>query len=389
MITELLKKDDKVVGAIGFHLEEEAPFIIEASSVVLCTGAGSFKAPGWPVAPNTFDGHMMAYRAGAELSGKEGNDWHTTNTVYPYYTAGNYGDKYADTIKLVAETSAHSRNSLFRDGLGGVVTEVTEEDIENLLKPQGPPPGEGRAPTMVVGGVCGGAEHRCDGIFPQDKNCFSRVEGLYAAGDALCTGGVGLLGSATPGCAVQGAIAGEAAAEYSKNATKLWLDDKELDVAIEKTFAAREREIGYSGDYVIQLVQSIMMPFYVLYVKKQDRLEDALARIEYLKEHFVPLLLANDMHELRVAHEASNIVLNAEMKLRASLFRTESRGSHYREDIPARDDENWLAWVVISKSGDDMLLSKRPVEDLPEYDMTYEERYTDVYPGEVEYLQNK
>lgn len=38
--------------------------------------------------------------------------------------------------------------------------------------------------------------------------------------------------------------------------------------------------------------------------------------------------------------QTNNMLLNAEMKLRALLFRTESRGTHYWEDNPARDDDN-------------------------------------------------
>lgn len=56
------------------------------------------------------------------------------------------------------------------------------------------------------------------------------------------------------------------------------------------------------------------------------------------------------------------MILNAEMKLKASLFRTESRGNHYREDYPETNDKDWLAWVVIEKDkGGEMKLSKVPV----------------------------
>ena len=76
----------------------------------------------------------------------------------------------------------------------------------------------------------------------------------------------------------------------------------------------------------------------------------------------MPMLRAANLHELRLAHETANMILNAEMKLRASLLRTETRGSHYREDYPERDDEDWLAWIKISR-GDDggMRLAKHPV----------------------------
>ena len=62
-----------------------------------------------------------------------------------------------------------------------------------------------------------------------------------------------------------------------------------------------------------------------------------------------------------LAHETANMVLNAEMKLRASLLRTESRGSHYREDFPDRDDELWRAWIVIRRGAD----GQRELERVP------------------------
>jgi succinate dehydrogenase/fumarate reductase flavoprotein subunit len=132
-----------------------------------------------------------------------------------------------------------------------------------------------------------------------------------------------------------------------------------------------------------------MLPYYVLFVKKADRLEAALSQIMFLQEHMVPLLVASDMHELRLAHETRSMLLNAEMKLRASLARTESRGTHYREDFPARNDDDWLAWVLL-KRGDDgaMTLSKEPVPEKwrPDASIEYTKRYTQRFPGELAYL---
>ena len=106
-----------------------------------------------------------------------------------------------------------------------------------------------------------------------------------------------------------------------------------------------------------------MIPNFILYVKSEERLLAALTYVEYLRDHQVPLLMADDEHELRQAHETANMVLNAEMKLRASLMRTESRGSHYREDFPERNDDEWIAWIKIRQSDDGtMQLIKHPIE---------------------------
>ena len=44
------------------------------------------------------------------------------------------------------------------------------------------------------------------------------------------------------------------------------------------------------------------------------------------------------------------------------MFRTESRGTHYREDYPARDDDAWLAWVLLQMDSDgQMTVTKKEI----------------------------
>jgi succinate dehydrogenase/fumarate reductase flavoprotein subunit len=224
---------------------------------------------------------------------------------------------------------------------------------------------------VVQGATAGMAPHKCEGLFPKDNKCASNIPGLFAAGDALCTWGAtasgGAGGSSSAASAVQGGRAGGYAAEYAREyAREIRSTDisvPEIEEVTKRMFEPRQREKGYSAAWVTQVLQGIMVPYYVLYIKKQDRLEPALANIGFLRDHFAPNLMAKDTHELRLVHETRNMLLDAEMKLRASLFRTETRGSHYREDFPEKDDKNWLAWVIISNNGGEMKLTKRPVPD--------------------------
>ena len=72
------------------------------------------------------------------------------------------------------------------------------------------------------------------------------------------------------------------------------------------------------------------------------------------------------MHELRLAHETKNMVVSAEMKLKASLMRKESRCSHYRLDYPDVDTENWNVWINIFKDKKgDMQFEKQPFNSWP------------------------
>jgi hypothetical protein len=83
------------------------------------------------------------------------------------------------------------------------------------------------------------------------------------------------------------------------------------------------------------------------------------------------------------------MLLNAEMKLRAGLFRKESRGTHYREDFPARNDDDWHCWVTIKEADGEMVLGKKPIPEAwkPDAKVPYRERYPREFPGEDEFLE--
>ena len=69
------------------------------------------------------------------------------------------------------------------------------------------------------------AIHKSEGLVPVDDTGLSTVPGLYAAGDALgsyMSGGIYTqIGSSLAGSAVQGAMAGEAAALASADLTRI------------------------------------------------------------------------------------------------------------------------------------------------------------------------
>jgi succinate dehydrogenase/fumarate reductase flavoprotein subunit len=55
------------------------------------------------------------------------------------------------------------------------------------------------------------------------------------------------------------------------------------------------------------------------------------------------------------------MLLISEMVCRAALLRTESRGSHYRSDYPAEDNDHWLKNIVLRKGDRGMSLESVPV----------------------------
>ncbi len=227
------------------------------------------------------------------------------------------------------------------------------------------PPGMSASP--VGGSSAGLSIHKSEGIVPINEKCESTIKGLYAAGDALgshMSGGIYTqIGSSLAGSAVQGAIAGESAAIYSKSVDLVKISYEKMQEVEKEILAPLKRKQGYSPAWVTQTLQSVMIPNFVLYIKKESTLQGALSYVEELLAHHVPMLKADSLHELRLAHETENMIINAKMKLKASLMRKESRCSHYRLDYPNLDDKNWRAWInIYQDENKNMVLEKQPFD---------------------------
>jgi succinate dehydrogenase/fumarate reductase flavoprotein subunit len=233
--------------------------------------------------------------------------------------------------------------------------------------------------------------HATGGVVPVDDDCSTGVPGLYAAGDSCGTCFIGAsysgFGFATMHAAATGARAGLGAAEEAKRLAAggdSGLDERVAAAATARLLEPRERRGGFTPHWVTQVLQNTLAPYFVLYIKDGARLQTALSTVEYLRDQIVPKLYARDDHELRLAHETRNMVTSAEMKLRSSLLRTESRGTHYREDFPGRDDAEWLAWVRLKEEDGRMKVFREPIpaEWRPDAANSYEQRYPMRLPNE-------
>ncbi|MFC1909358.1 FAD-dependent oxidoreductase [Chloroflexota bacterium] len=380
MITDLLKQDGRIVGAVGMPMASYEILVFKAKATVICAGAGGFKPWGWPISALTSDGDAMAYRVGATITGKEYTDPHNTCAEYPAHFGHimKNGRPIFGRLLNAEGNEVKSRGFLFIN---------MEFEAHAGRAPLTQETDEGKI-TRVGGGSSGMSTHKTEGIWPAGNDCSAGLPGIYAAGDSLGTMQSGAvyaaLGMALSGASVTGAIAGVAAAEYAIRAEKPEIAETEISRLQKIIQMPVERKGGFSPRWVTQVLQNTLIPYFILYIKKEDRMKSALTIVEFLRDHLAPKLFARDPHELRLVLETKNMILNAEMRLRASLFRTESRGCHYREDYPRRDDPDWLAWVLLKEVDGQMKAIKKPIpqEWWPDLSKPYEERYPTRLPGE-------
>jgi succinate dehydrogenase/fumarate reductase flavoprotein subunit len=428
MLVELLKQGGKIAGAVGFHIRGGNLYIIKAGATVIATGASGLKSETYPTHFWTGDGEAMAYRAGAEITGKEFSGGYTysrheikrqqgaskgdgvsgeiidASYRYPYALGGGFSGWYSRP-NLNAEGGpvitpaweAHcGRAPLYFDTAS--INPNHREWLEVYFKRIELAWAQANKIDIDIfrGGKIKWPSSRFitrplytgSGVWPVNTLCASGLLGLYAAGNACATRGSGAayagMGFAMNHAMVTGNRAGLAAAEYASKTKNVKIDESEINRVKSMVCAPLERKGGFGPAWVTQIIHSIAVPYFYLGVKHGTRLQAAITIAEFINHHLVPKLMAKDTHEWRLAHETRNMALDTEMKLRASLFRTESRGDHFREDYPRRDDPTWLAWVKLKDEQSEMKLYKEPVpkEWWPDLTKSYEERYSAMLPME-------
>ncbi|MBR3400904.1 MAG: FAD-binding protein [Parasporobacterium sp.] len=434
MITDLICQKEQVSGAVGFHSQNGELYCFHASAVIMCAGPSGFKSLKYlGVANLTGDGDAMAYRAGAEISGKDfafggipafqaEHNEETRVTDLDSREIDDICGKYRVWSAYLPQVSSFD---LFVDAEGYRQTRFTTMDAVHqgrgpiyLDYDMVPPPMQEwakqnladwneefrlerlgikdmkgkmwtdtfRSETSTGFANLGGGT----GIAPKSLNCETSLKGLFAAGESFNSRMFGAnypyIGFAQANAMITAARAAAAAVEYAGREEKIQADEQIIAGLKERAFAPINRKGGFHPRWAIEQLHSLIFSYYVSIIKDGDRMDGALKLISFLENHVGPRLYAKDWHDLRLAHEAQNMLLNAEMMLKASLMREESRGAHYREDFPRRNDEEWLAWIRIRKEGEQMHLFKEPIPEkyIEQMPKTYEERYVSRFAGEMD-----
>lgn len=179
------------------------------------------------------------------------------------------------------------------------------------------------------------------------------LQGLFAAGEAACWDLHGfnrLGGNSVAETVVAGTIVGEYIADFCDSSAS----DLPISMPLVKQFWKGEQkrlEMLFKSNgseqacEVMQRVRTIMSNNVAIF-RNADRLQEAVDTLKGLKKCSENIGLHNrsvrNNPELVAAYRVQRMVKLALCVAYGALQRTESRGAHYREDYPARNDRDWL-----------------------------------------------
>lgn len=411
MITKLLVEDGKVVGAVGWDMSKGRFYEIQSSAVVLATADG---AGIWPSASERQrgDGLYLSFQAGAELSDLEFIQYHPTHAWWPYGVRGSVSESFRSEggyllnskgERFMEHYDPKQKELATRDKVsvciykeimagraaphGGIFASVTHLDPDHVVK---------RLPIIFRKYMSFGFDirkqpievrprpHYLNGGIVINSKGETKVPRLFAAG-AVTAGvhGANRLGSnALVDILVFGDIAGRNAALKSKekvvsrSGVEQQMEEELKRVGALCSESGKQRPITVPS---LRRKHCEMMDANMGVMRTEEGMKTMLKEIERAKDEELPSLLVRDKsrlynYELRDALEVPFRLSLEEMSTLGALKRTESRGSHYREDFPKRNDDEWLKNIVFYRKDGEMTMEVRDViqsqirlEDLPEY----------------------
>jgi succinate dehydrogenase / fumarate reductase flavoprotein subunit len=194
------------------------------------------------------------------------------------------------------------------------------------------------------------------------------LAGLFAAGECAC---VSVHGANRLGCnslldlVVFGARAGRAIKEWLEQAGAVRSGGT---ACADVNRQMLSRLLSASGKEKIprirQELQELMMEQCSVF-RDEKGLTPARQKIQELTQRFSSIgLSVRDPRynmELVEALECEHLLRLAAITLESALFRRESRGAHFREDYPERDDQNFLCHTLVFKEKEGMRIEKKPV----------------------------
>jgi succinate dehydrogenase/fumarate reductase flavoprotein subunit len=290
---------------------------------------------------------VLVFHAGARLKNAEGEDILILHGLDGPATLTR--DRLSRAIMEEVEKGLGVEGGVIMD-LGGI-----PEERAATLAPLLPAGWSPATRELVVSPTT----HFCMGGVVVDSEAETAIAGLLAAGE-VCAGVHGanrLAGNALLEIFVMGEVAGTNAALRAKETAFPQVPEREVRgerTRLESLFS----ETGRDAKELCRSLQSIMWEKGGI-IRSADGLSRALARVEELQTLSRKCRAENPVQLMRRL-DLENMLLVSEMVCRAALYRTESRGAHFRSDFPQEKNPEWLKNILIRKGRQNMVMEAVP-----------------------------
>lgn len=380
---DIIYENGKVSGVVAFNIRNQEKAIFNAKAVMFATGgyARAFKISSNAHA-NTGDGLSIAARHGLPLEDMEFVQFHPSGLsgsgiLISEAARGEGGkllnsegerfmERYAPNKLELASRDVVARAIIneIREGRGvgprkdAVYIDLTHLGKEKIME---------RLPELRDLAITflgldmikepiliSATAHYSMGGIPVDVNGHARrnnddlIEGFYAAGECACVSvhGANRLGAnSVLEALLFGRHVGDAIAADLDNITLREASEADADTTIEEI----EKILTSNGQESVpglrnELQQSMTDNAGVF--RTEETLTEQVKIVKSLRERFENIRIDDKSKifntDLQEAIELGHMLDYALFIVESALARKESRGAHFREDFPTRDDENYM-----------------------------------------------
>ncbi|MFM8999155.1 MAG: succinate dehydrogenase flavoprotein subunit [Actinomycetota bacterium] len=402
---DLLMEDGAVAGVVAYELATGELHVFRAKAVLFATGGyGRMFRVSSNAHSMTGDGPAVVWRRGIPLEDMEFFQFHPTGVykmgiLLSEAVRGEGGiilnsegerfmERYAPTVKDLAPRDMVSRAIYqeIKEGRGvGPHRDAVYLDVRHLpreiIEERLPDVTEfarvylGVEPTTEPVPIQPTAHYAMGGI-PTDVDGRVvvgpdevPVPGLYAAGECACVSvhGANRLGTnSLLDIVVFGRRGGAHMAEFAKDATLRKVEKGAEAPVAERLASLTGRPDGANAADIRTELQDTMfdLAFVVRSETSLTKMQEILAG---LRERYERVYVQDTGKlfntELMEAVELGYLLDCADALVASALVRDESRGGHFREDHPLRDDANWLKHTLVTRKDDgSLVMDFKPVK---------------------------